>query len=137
MLLLAPKYVIRCFIQDDLVRNLNYDYNQINIFPTLRFNYKFDQFTRFSFTYNGSARQPSITQLLCTRQLNNPLEVYVGNRNLKIGYNQNFNITYFNYKVLSGRSLYSGLGFSNSFNNITLNNKYRALGRSVNQYIPI
>ncbi len=123
------------FHQDDLVRNFNYDYNRINIFPTLRFNYKFDQFTRFSFTYNGSTRQPSITQLQPVQDNSNPLEVYVGNPNLKIGYNQNFNLTYFNYKVLSGRSLYSGIGFSNSFNNIALNTSIDALGRSVNQYV--
>lgn len=123
------------FHQDDLVRNLNYDYNRINLFPTLRFNYKFDQFTRFTFSYSGSTRQPSITQLQPVQDNSNPLEVYVGNPNLKIGYNQNFNINYFSYKVLSARSIYAGIGFNNSFNNIALNTSIDALGRSVNQYV--
>lgn len=123
------------FHQDDLVRNKNYDYNRINVFPTVRFNYKFDQFRRFNFSYNGSTRQPSITQLQPVQDNSNPLEVYVGNPDLKIGYTQNFNIGYFSYKVLSARSLYAGASFSNSFNNIALNTSIDALGRSVNQYV--
>lgn len=72
------------FHQDDLVRNKNYDYNRINVFPTVRFNYKFDQFRRFNFSYNGSTRQPSITQLQPVQDNSNPLEVYVGNPDLKL-----------------------------------------------------
>lgn len=123
------------FHQDDLVRNKNYDYNRINLFPTLRFNYKFDQFRRFNFSYNGSTRQPSITQLQPVQDNSNPLEVYIGNPDLKIGYTQNFNIGYFSYKVLSARSLYAGATFSNSFNNIALNRTIDERGRSVNQYV--
>lgn len=123
------------FHQDDLVRNLNYDYNRINLFPTLRFNYKFDQFSRLSFNYTGSTRQPSISQLQPVQDNSNPLEIYVGNPNLKIGYNQNFSLTFFNYKVLSSRSIYSGLNFSNSFNNIALNRSFDGLGRTINQYV--
>ncbi len=123
------------FHQEDLVRLKNYDYNRINVFPTVRFNYKFDQFRRFAFSYSGSTRQPSITQLQPVQDNSNPLEVYVGNPNLKIGYNQSFNITYFSYKVLSARSIYAGVLFNNSFNNIALHTSIDALGRSVNQYV--
>lgn len=123
------------FHQEDLVRLKNYDYNRINVFPTVRFNYKFDQFRRFAFSYSGSTRQPSITQLQPVQDNSNPLEVYVGNPNLKIGYNQSFNMTYFSYKVLSARSIYAGVLFNNSFNNIALHTSIDALGRSVNQYV--
>ncbi len=125
------------FHQDDLVRKLNYDYNRINVFPVLRFNYKFDQFSRFSFTYNGSTQQPSITQIQPVQDNSNPLNIYIGNPNLKMGYNQSFNVTFFNYKVLSSRSIYSGINFSNNFNNISINRVFDQLGRIINQYINI
>jgi hypothetical protein len=130
---LRARYSI--FHQEDLVRNLNYDYNRINLFPSLRFNYKFDQFSRLTFNYSGSTRQPSITQLQPVQDNSNPLEIYIGNPNLKIGYNQSFNVNYFNYKVLSSRSIYTGLNFSNSFNNIALNRTFDELGRTINQYV--
>jgi hypothetical protein len=123
------------FHQDDLVRNLNYDYNRVNLFPTLRFNYKFSQFSRFTFTYNGSTRQPSIQQLQPVQDNSNPLEIYVGNPDLKIGYNQVFNVNYFNYKVLTARSLYAGIFLTNNYNNISLNRTFDELGRTINQYV--
>ncbi|MBL7764454.1 MAG: outer membrane beta-barrel protein [Chitinophagaceae bacterium] len=123
------------FHQDDLVRNLNYDYNRWNAFPTVRFNYKFSQFSRVTFNYNGSTRQPSITQMQPVQDNSNPLEIYVGNPSLKIGYNQNFNLNYFSYKVFTGRSIYTGISFSNSFNNIALNRTFDPLGRTINQYV--
>lgn len=123
------------FDQVDKVRNLNYDYTRINLFPTLKFNYKFDQFSRFTFSYSGSTRQPSITQLQPIQDNSNPLQIYIGNPNLKIGFNQSFNINFFNYKVLSSRSIYSGIYFSNSFNNIALNRSFDQLGRTINQYV--
>ncbi len=123
------------FTQEDLVRNINYNYNRINLFPTLRFNYKFDQFNRFTFTYTGSTKQPSVKQMQPIQDNSNPLELYIGNPNLKVGYTQNFNINYFNYKVLTSRSLYAGLSFTNLFNNISLNRTFDNLGRTINQYV--
>lgn len=123
------------FHQDDLVRNLSYDYTRTNFFPTLRFNYKFSQFSRFTFTYNGSTRQPSIQQIQPVQDNSNPLDIYVGNPNLKIGYNQVFNINFFDYKVLSSRSLYAGIYLTNNFNNIALNRTFDELGRTINQYV--
>ncbi len=123
------------FDQDDLVRNLAYDYTRVNLFPTIRFNYKFDQFSRLNFTYSGATRQPSITQLQPVQDNSNPLELYIGNPDLKIGFNQNFNLTYFNYKVITSRSLYAGINFSNNFNNIALNRSFDEFGRTINQYV--
>jgi len=123
------------FRQRDMVRFLNYDYNRLNLFPTVRFNYKFDQFRRFTFSYSGSTKQPSISQIQPVQDNSDPLNIYIGNPNLKIGYNQNFNINYFSYKVLSSRSLYAGIYFTNSFNNIATNRTLDNLGRTINNYV--
>ncbi|MCC6447615.1 MAG: outer membrane beta-barrel protein, partial [Chitinophagaceae bacterium] len=123
------------FTQNDLIRNLNYDYNRLNLFPTLRFNYKFDQFRRFTFSYNGSTTQPSISQLQPIQDNSNPLEITIGNPDLKVGYTQKFDLNYFSYKVLSSRAIYSGISFSNSFNSISMNTYIDGLGRTIKQYV--
>jgi hypothetical protein len=65
----------------------------------------------------------------------NPLNIIIGNPNLKMGYNQNININYFSYKVLSSRSLYAGIMFTNSFNNIATNRTLDEFGRTINRYV--
>ncbi len=123
------------FDQSDIIRNLKYNYNRINLFPTLRFNYKFDQFRRLTFSYNGSTTQPSITQLQPIQDNTNPLEITIGNPDLKVGYVQSFNLNYFSYKVLSSRAIYSGISFSNNFNSISMNTYIDNLGRTIKQYV--
>ena len=132
---LGAKARYSIFDQQDLVRSLNYDYNRINLFPSVRFNYKFDQFRRFTFTYSGSTKQPNISQIQPVQDNSDPLNVYVGNPNLKLGYNQSLNINYFSYKVLSSRSLYAGLMLTNSFNNIATNRTLEESGRTLNTYV--
>jgi hypothetical protein len=132
---LGSKARYSMFEQTDMVRTLRYNYNRVNLFPTVRFNYKFDQFRRFTFSYSGSTKQPNISQIQPVQDNSNPLNIYVGNPNLKIGYNQNFNINYFSYKVLSSRSIYAGLMFTNSFNNIATNRILDGLGRTINTYV--
>lgn len=123
------------FHQDDLIRLKSYDYNRINLFPTLRFNYKFDQFRRFTFQYSGSTTQPSITQLQPVQDNSNPLVLTIGNPDLKVGYQQSFNVNYFSYKVLSSRAIYSGISFNNNFNSISMNTYVDELGRTIRQYV--
>lgn len=132
---LGSKMRYSAFNQEDLVRNRNYDYNRLNAFPTLRFNYKFDQFRRFTFAYSGQTKQPSINQIQPVQDNSNPLNIMVGNPNLKMGYNQNFNLNYFSYKVLSSRSLYAGINFSNNFNAIATNRTLDEFGRTINTYV--
>lgn len=123
------------FNQKDLVRSIKYDYRRTNLFPTLRFNYKFDQFKRLQFSYSGSTRQPQLQQIQPVQDNSNPLSIYVGNPNLKIGYDQVFSLNYFDYKVLSSRSIYTGFYFTNNYNNIALNSQFDEYGRTINQYV--
>ncbi|MBK7763155.1 MAG: TonB-dependent receptor [Bacteroidetes bacterium] len=123
------------FKQEDLIRNQQFNYNRINLFPTLRFNYKFDQFRRFTFSYSGSTRNPSISQVQPVQDNTNPLNIIIGNPNLKIGFNQNVNINYFSYKVLSARSLYAGIYGGNSINAISTNRTFDEQGRTVTTYV--
>lgn len=123
------------FQQEDLIRLYQYNYNRINLFPTLRFNYKFSQFSRVNFNYSGNTTQPSISQIQPIQDNTNPLVIYVGNPNLKIGYSQNINLNFFNYKVLSSRSVYAGVYASNQYNMVSNNRRFDELGRTINEYV--
>lgn len=125
------------FNQQDIIRLYHYNYNRINLFPTLRFNYKFNQFNRVNFSYSGNTTQPSITQIQPYQDNSNPLQITIGNPNLKIGYSQNINLNFFNYKVLSARSIYAGVYASNKYNNVTTNRTFDELGRTINEYVNI
>ncbi|HNB82184.1 MAG TPA: TonB-dependent receptor, partial [Chitinophagaceae bacterium] len=121
--------------QHDEIRNRQYNYHRWNLFPNLRFNYKFDQFRRLQFSYSGSTRQPGITQVQPVQDNSNPLNVVVGNPSLKLAYNQNINLSYFSYKVLSGTSLYGGIYGGNTYNAISTSRIFDTLGRTITSYV--
>ncbi|MEZ5046199.1 MAG: TonB-dependent receptor [Chitinophagaceae bacterium] len=132
---LGSKLSYSLFDQHDFIRNRNYNYNRLNVFPTLRFNYKFGQASRLSINYNGSTTQPSIQQLQPIQDNSNPLNIVIGNPDLKIGYQQNIQSNYFNYKIMTGRSMYLGASIGNYFNNVSLNTTVDELGRTISQYV--
>ena len=104
---------------NDLDHNLDHVYNFTNFSPQVQFGYNIKTQTNLSFRYNGTTRQPNIDQLQPIRNNNDPLNVYVGNPNLKVGFNHNFNLGYNSYKVLKGRYVYLGIGMNLLENAIT------------------
>ena len=61
-----------------------------NLLPSARFQYAFSKFKRFSFNYATSTRQPDITQMQPVADNSNPLNIKIGNPNLKQEYNHSF-----------------------------------------------
>jgi len=47
------------------------------------------------------------------------LNVYIGNPNLKVGFNHNLNLNYNSFQVLKSRYMYTGIGFNFQENAIT------------------
>ncbi len=69
-----------------LPNNLNNTYLFSNILPSLNFNHKFDQQTNLRINYRSSTIQPSITQLQNVLDISNPLQLSIGNPDLKQTY---------------------------------------------------
>ncbi len=57
-----------------------------NILPNLRYDYRFTNTKRLRFSYNARMNEPSIQQLQPVVDNSNPLQVYVGNPDLKPEY---------------------------------------------------
>lgn len=109
------------FKQTDVLHQSENRYNYTNFFPKANFMYKFNATSRFNINYNGSTRQPSIEQVQPVRDNTNPLNVAVGNPNLKQEFNHRFNFNLNSYKVLKQRGFYIYGSFNTTSNSISTN----------------
>ncbi len=101
---------------DNNVRN---DYDFLNLTPQGQISYQFKPQSSVSFNYRGTTRQPTIDQLQPIRNNNDPLFEQIGNPELKVAFNHNFNAFYHNYKVLSGSGMWISLSYNVTDNAIT------------------
>lgn len=100
------------FQQTDLVKDTARKYNYYNLFPRANFYYKFNAYSGIRFNYNGSTNQPTIDQLQPLKDNSDPLNVVIGNPNLKQEFRNSLNLSFNNYKVFSQRSIYMGTYFT-------------------------
>lgn len=94
-------------------------YNFTGFTPTVQFGYNLKTQTRLGLTYRGNTVQPSLSQLQPLPNNSDPLNIYTGNPDLKVGFNHNINLNFNDYKVLSGKYTYAGLGVTFNDNAIT------------------
>jgi Outer membrane protein beta-barrel family/Carboxypeptidase regulatory-like domain len=123
------------FHQEDLIRIKNYDYSRINILPTANISYKISSQQNIRVSYNGSTNQPSIFQLQNVVDNTDPLNIQIGNPNVKQEFRQSINVNYWNYQTLSDRSFNASIWFSNTFNAISRIQTFENnTGRTINTY---
>lgn len=120
----------------NLEDNSRNSYNFLNITPQLQFGYNFKQQTNFSINYRGSNRQPRIDQLQPIRDNNDPLNIFVGNPDLKVGFNHNIGMFFGDYKVLKATNIWVSVNYNVTNNAIT---NYSFIDKSTGKrtYLPI
>lgn len=109
---------------NNLDNNTISHFNFLNVTPQAQINYTPKQQTNYSFNYRGTTRQPTINQLQPLKDNTDELNVYLGNPNLKVGFNHSFSLNFNQYKVL--KQMYSYAYFSYNFqdNAITQSNTF-------------
>jgi hypothetical protein len=113
------------YLQTDLLqsevinRDSSFTRNYPNIFPKASFTYKFGKQTSFRFNYEGRSKQPTITEIQPLSQNTDPLNITVGNPDLKQSFTNSIRINFNDYKVLSARYFYIGLSASADANAIS------------------
>ncbi|WP_290790978.1 outer membrane beta-barrel family protein [Flavihumibacter sp. UBA7668] len=100
------------FLQKDLVRDTVYDYNFTNFFPKANIRFKMGAQRGLNLRYNGQTSQPTLQQIQPILENTDPLNIQVGNPNLKQEFRHNIGLNYNDYKVLTGRSLYFNGGIN-------------------------
>jgi hypothetical protein len=79
-------------LKGDLVlKDATIDKSFENILPVARFNYDFSSFRHFRFDYEAAMQEPTIQQLQPVVDNSDPLNLSVGNPDLKVGYSHRFN----------------------------------------------
>lgn len=81
----------------------------INLFPSANFNYNFSRSKSLRFNYNGRTTQPNAQQLQPVINNADPLNIKLGNPNLKQSFTHNFRLFYNNFNLLTQKLIFATL----------------------------
>ncbi|GGI23109.1 outer membrane beta-barrel family protein [Pedobacter mendelii] len=118
------------FKQEDLYNNKTYNRNFINYMPQAMYQYNFSQQKSFRLNYNGNTNQPSLEQIQPIRVNNDPLNITLGNPDLRPSFRSSLNARYNSYKVLTSQSIYISGNYSFTNNPIVSDVFTDAAGKS-------
>ena len=125
------------FHQRDLLADTTTQRNFINWYPQASLSYQFTNQRRFNIQYSGSTRQPTLQQLQPIRANEDPLNILVGNPGLKPAFNNQIYMNFFDYKVLTERSIWINAGYNFENNAIGSSINVDSSGRRVSQSINV
>jgi hypothetical protein len=94
----------------DLLKRSSYRF--VNFTPQGSFSYTIRPQSTIGINYRGTTRQPTLDQLQPIRNNEDPLNEYIGNPDLQVGFNHNMSLVYSNYKMLSGRGIWINAGIN-------------------------
>ncbi|WP_113651645.1 outer membrane beta-barrel protein [Pedobacter namyangjuensis] len=123
------------FDQYEAISNQSYKRSFLNWIPQASYQYRFSAQKSLRVSYNGYTNQPTVEQLQPVRVNTDPLNIPLGNPDLKPSYSNSININYNSYKVLANQSLYFSAYYSTVSNQIVNNTTTDDEGRSLRQAI--
>lgn len=123
------------FDQFDEYKSQKLHRNFINWGPQLSYQYKFSQQKSLRFNYYGNTTQPNIDQIQPVRVNTDPLNITMGNPNLKPSFYNQLSLNYNSYKVLSSTMLWMNASYSFTMNPIVSNTVTDSVGKSTYQSI--
>jgi len=107
------------FDQVDQYTGDTYKRDFINWAPQLYYEYSFSSQRSLRFSYRGLNSQPAIEQLQPVRANNDPLNIVLGNPNLRPSFNNNLNLTYHLNNPGTSISMYLSATYSFTSDDIT------------------
>ena len=108
-----------------------------NYSPTTSLRYNFSKFTYLTANYSGATHQPTLDQLQPLRQNTDPLNISVGNPDLRQEFRNDIRVFYHSAKPISSRYIYVSGNASLTNDAITRSDNFDALGRRVSQYVNV
>jgi outer membrane receptor protein involved in Fe transport len=113
-----------------------YERDFINLAPQANLQYKFSQQKSFRLNYSGYNTQPTIEQIQPVKENSNPLNITLGNPDLKSFFTNRLNAYYNSYQVISGQSMYIGGNYSFTTDPIVNNTTTDyTTGKTITQYL--
>lgn len=102
------------------------------IAPSLQFRYRFNRQNQLNFSYRMNMQQPSITDMINIVDDSNPMNIRMGNPELKNSFNHNFSLSWNNYVTATMQSYNVNASFSMTSNSTSSRTQYDAqTGNSV------
>ena len=90
-----------------------------NLLPVFRFNYDFTNTKRLNLDYETFVQEPTIQQLQPVVDNSDPLNLYVGNPNLRPAYSQNIRLNVMSFNPFSSISIFGNVNVVYTTNSIT------------------
>lgn len=123
--------------QTNIVKDSSYARNFTNYFPTANIRWKYSSSGSFYLNYSGSTQQPSLMALQPILNNNDPLNLVLGNPDLRPAFVHDIYFNLSDFKVLTNRNIwgYGGVTFTeNAFSN---KSSVDSLGRRVTQTVNV
>lgn len=122
---------------NDIRKNNDRDVSYTNFTPAILFKYTPKQQRRVELNYNGTTENPTLNQIQPLIDNTDPLNITVGNQNLKQAFRHNINFRASDYKVLKSRNISFSVNYNATDNAISNNSFVDSLGRRINQAINV
>jgi len=123
------------FKQADLYNNISYNRRFTNYMPQASYQYRFSDQRSLRLSYNGNTQQPTLEQIQPIRVNTDPLNISLGNPDLRPSFRSRFSANYSSYKVLSGESIWLSASYNFTANPIISNVFTDLSGKSTYQSI--
>lgn len=123
--------------QTNIYKDSSYARNFTNFFPNANMRWKFSTSGSLYLNYNGSTQQPSLMQIQPILNNNDPLNLVLGNPDLKPAFNHNLYINVGDSKVLTGRNIWGYGSVTFTQNAFSSKSVVDALGRRSTQTVNV
>jgi len=107
------------FDQKEMISGASAKRSFVNWYPQASFSYNFSQMRRLWFRYNGNTQQPGIQQIQPVANNDDPLNIAIGNPDLKPAFRNNINFGFNDFKVLTERNIWTNVGYNFTQNAIS------------------
>jgi hypothetical protein len=121
----------------DYATNANRSINFTNFIPSATFNFTPKQQKKFILSYVGNTQNPSLLQIQPIIDNTDPLNITVGNANLRQSFTNRVSFNFNSFKVMKSKYVQLNGSFSNTNDAIATASTIDAFGKSVNQYVNV
>jgi len=108
-----------------------------NFIPALSLNYMPKTQRRITFNYSGNTINPTLAQIQPLIDNTDPLNITIGNANLKQAFQHNFSFRASDFKVLKSRSMSISMNYSMTNDAISNASTVDSLNRRINQSVNV
>ncbi|MFM6970535.1 MAG: TonB-dependent receptor [Sediminibacterium sp.] len=108
-----------------------------NFIPSATFNFTPKQQKKFVLSYLGTTQNPTLLQIQPIIDNTDPLNITVGNANLRQSFTNRFSFNFNSFKVMKSKYIQFSGSFSNTNDAIATASTIDVFGKSINQYINV